>query len=466
MALLLPSLAVAATIGGTRADPDDVPNGRPDLSRITVSYDEGSNAVTVDYRLHSVGTQPTRFRVGLSTTGSGGCATPPFEPDLDITGVVSGGTGTAEARLDPRTGSSARITGSVSGTADGLDFSARFNIPQVRSHPPRCVTRTFVHNALPVENGDTVDRWCLIEPGLECFDALPKAPTGLRAISEDGKVELDWNDSPDLRPGDFYQVYVNEKMVHDKVTRSHYVVRNLVNGQRHSFRVSAGRDGRYGTWTAAVYAMALTAQQRDADDDGAVASIDCDDTNAAVRPGSTDVNNGIDDDCDGTVDPDRDGDGALREPLGLDCNDENAGIKPGVREVAGNGVDENCDGADEEWRPLSTRYTAAWGIRGRRTTFKKLAFAQVERGTTIRIRCVGRRRCPVSYTRTFTRPVSAFSITKRMRGKYLRSGTKVELRLTAPDRIGRVVRWQVRPRRIPSSRTLCLPPGQTVPRAC
>ncbi len=42
----------------------------------------------------------------------------------------------------------------------------------------------------------------------------------------------------------------------------------------------------------------------DADTDGYPASLDCDDTNAAVYPGAAEVCNGVDDDCDGLADED------------------------------------------------------------------------------------------------------------------------------------------------------------------
>jgi hypothetical protein len=74
---------------------------------------------------------------------------------------------------------------------------------------------------------------------------------------------------------------------------------------------------------------------------------DCDDEDAAVNPGATEVPyDGIDNDCDpSTPDDDLDGDGY---PLATDCDDADAAVNPGVEEICGDEIDNNCDGNADE----------------------------------------------------------------------------------------------------------------------
>jgi len=103
-------------------------------------------------------------------------------------------------------------------------------------------------------------------------------------------------------------------------------------------------------------------------------ATDCNDANALVYPGATEVCNGVDDNCDGNIDEgvqttfyaDADGDGfgdaasttlACEVPAGYvtdatDCNDANGLVYPGAIEVC-NGVDDNCDGNIDEGIDLS-----------------------------------------------------------------------------------------------------------------
>jgi hypothetical protein len=110
----------------------------------------------------------------------------------------------------------------------------------------------------------------------------------------------------------------------------------------------------------------------DADGDGYEAGPDCDDADESVHPGADEVCNGIDDDCEGTVDvgatdatalyadADGDGYGAGASTLSCtkitgsvdnddDCDDTRADVSPVGQEVCDDAdADEDCDGLADD----------------------------------------------------------------------------------------------------------------------
>ena len=87
----------------------------------------------------------------------------------------------------------------------------------------------------------------------------------------------------------------------------------------------------------------------DADNDGYPYGEDCNDQNADVYPGATEIPyDSIDQDCDGDDLIDVDEDGFIAEIVGGDdCNDEDDQIHP-MAEERKNNIDDNCDGAIDE----------------------------------------------------------------------------------------------------------------------
>ncbi len=187
-------------------------------------------------------------------------------------------------------------------------------------------------------------------------------------------------------------------------TRLRATVTGLVAGRAYEVRVAAvTRDGR-GAWSAVRRATPApscnddnpytndfldggtcghTPLLLDLDADGHFAdasqggSPDCDDNDNAIFPGADEALNGLDDDCDGTVDEgtcddgnpytedipdgggscdnvpqqlDLDGDGhdaGAAQGGSPDCDDTDAAIHPGATE-APNLIDDDCDGSIDE----------------------------------------------------------------------------------------------------------------------
>lgn len=119
------------------------------------------------------------------------------------------------------------------------------------------------------------------------------------------------------------------------------------------------------------YGGAVAGEACDSVSGEVAASSDCDDDAATVHPDASEVCNGIDDDCvdgadvdavdastwyrdadaDGFVDPASSLD-ACDQPSGYgsvtvaDCDDDLAGVHPEAVDVPGDGVDQDCNGAD------------------------------------------------------------------------------------------------------------------------
>jgi hypothetical protein len=149
---------------------------------------------------------------------------------------------------------------------------------------------------------------------------------------------------------------------------------------------------------------------------------------------------------------DDDGDG---HALPADCDDADAARFPGAPEVAANGVDEDCDGADfvpyvpVPTAPVSTptpspapaptpakpkiAITLSYfmNARKRHTRFSSLNVKGVPKGATVAVTCRGG--CPRK-TQTFNKP-GTVALTG-FRNRAIRAGAKLTIAVTKPGSIG------------------------------
>jgi len=78
--------------------------------------------------------------------------------------------------------------------------------------------------------------------------------------------------------------------------------------------------------------------------------LDCDDYHDTVYPGATEVAyDGIDQDCSGADLTDVDGDGHDGGPDGDDCSDGDPDVNPSAAEDCNDGVDNDCDGEADDF---------------------------------------------------------------------------------------------------------------------
>jgi len=142
-------------------------------------------------------------------------------------------------------------------------------------------------------------------------------------------------------------------------------------------------------------------------------------------------------------------------------------IRPNAPEKRGNGIDESCDGRAEDFLAIRSRVRPGWSVHGSRVTITKLLVSRVPSGGTVELRCAGKH-CPFR-DRHGSKPrwgiVNLLDAIEEKRSGF-RAGQLLEVRITAEERVGKVVRYALRKGRTPHGRVLCLRPGTRSPRPC
>ena len=128
---------------------------------------------------------------------------------------------------------------------------------------------------------------------------------------------------------------------------------------------------------------------------------------------------------------------------------------------AGSPVDDSNPDPQAQKRNPATP-ASRFAVDGPQTTLTSMTVANVMPGATVALRCLGTK-CPFETKRTTkarNRVVNALAMLgKKPAKRRFRAGQSLELRITAPGYLGKVIRYKIRKGKQPKVTKLCLPRG-------
>ena len=162
---------------------------------------------------------------------------------------------------------------------------------------------------------------------------------------------------------------------------------------------------------------------------------------------------------------DADGDGAARP---FDCNDADPAIRPGAVDVPGDKIDQDCVGGDAAYPLLAATLVLKTATYPGYTKVLKLTVSDLTGGETITLQCRGGG-CPAKTKKkkaTKVKRAGTVKFSSLFKRARLRPGVKLDVVVTKPRTVGRVLAAVVRRGNSPKTSRRCLPPGARKSIAC
>jgi hypothetical protein len=155
---------------------------------------------------------------------------------------------------------------------------------------------------------------------------------------------------------------------------------------------------------------------------------------------------------------------------GPDCDDANAAINPGATDVPHDGINQDCVGGDAPNPRLSlvrpsfvTLFSPRFAKRSKRFARVKVVEIRVPAGATVVISCsLKRKRCPFKPKRRTVSKATTIKLKSLKRVK-LKNNTVITVRVTKPGFIGTVFTYKIRLYQRGQRTRRCLEPGETKP---
>jgi hypothetical protein len=171
--------------------------------------------------------------------------------------------------------------------------------------------------------------------------------------------------------------------------------------------------------------------------------------------------------------PNRDADGdnyVGKDFGGPDCDDANAAINPGATDVPHDGINQDCAGGDAPFPRLSlvrpsfvTLFSPRFAKKSKRFARVKVLEIRVPAGATVAISCsLKGRRCPFKRKTRSVDKATTLKLKSLKRVK-LKNKTVITVRVTKPGFIGQVFTYKIRLYQRGQRTTRCLEPGATKP---